>query len=556
MEIDNLNESAIELQLPSWRPGRYELGNFSKNIVSVNMFTEENKPLKFEKTTKDAWIVKPGKAQKVVVEYTYYADVLNAGSTYLDEHQLYVNPVNCFMYCKGREGEEHQVLLDVPKTYELATALRIKKRNILIASSFDELADAPFIASDQLKHHAFKFKTTDFHLWFMGECKPDFKKIEKDFLSFIKVQYKMMKDFPFESYHFMFQILPTFFYHGVEHLNSTVIALGPSYDLMEKKTYDEFMGVSSHELFHAWNIKTIRPIEMMPYDFTKESYTNLGYVAEGVTTYYGDLFLLRSGYFSVEDYLQQLGKAVERYVHNYGVNNMSVAQASFDTWLDGYVKGVPNRKVSIYNEGSLIAFMVDVLIRKHTDNKKSLDDVMYELYKRFGKKQIGFSEQDYKHLIEKLCGVSFFDFFDKYVWGTNSYLPQLKKCLSYLGIELNWDVPELKHHALGFKISSTLEVTDLIPDSLAEESGMTHKDVILAVNTFKINKSEELDKWLQYFEGEIVSFSVLRDNKVLDLRELRVSFTGDGRYLSARLKSKPTDLKSANHNFISWSTAK
>src|SRR3989304_7536298 len=114
----------------------------------------------------------------------------------------------------------------------------------------------------------------------------------------------MMKDFPFETYHFFFQILPTKFYHGVEHLNSTVIALGPSYNLMKGDLYEDLLGVSSHELFHAWNIKNIRPKEMHPYDYTKENYSKLGYVCEGVTTYYGDLFLYRSGVYSEFDYLK------------------------------------------------------------------------------------------------------------------------------------------------------------------------------------------------------------------------------------------------------------
>src|SRR6185369_4870034 len=113
-----------------------------------------------------------------------------------------------------------------------------------------------------------------------------------------------------------------------------------------------------------------------PYDYTQENYSRLGYVAEGVTTYYGDLFLARSGVFNLDEYFEELNQRINKHLNNYGRFNMSVAQASFDTWLDGYVPGIPHRKTSIYDEGCLIALMTDLLIRRHTKNKKSLDDVM------------------------------------------------------------------------------------------------------------------------------------------------------------------------------------
>src|SRR5271169_6174527 len=116
----------------------------------------------------------------------------------------------------------------------------------------------------------------------------------------------MMKEFPFSEYHFHIQLLPVKFHHGVEHLNSTVLTLGPGYKLMDEDLYTDSIGVASHELFHAWNIKSIRPIEMMPYDYTKENYTRLGFVAEGVTTYYGDLFLLRCGVYNLKQYFIEM----------------------------------------------------------------------------------------------------------------------------------------------------------------------------------------------------------------------------------------------------------
>jgi predicted metalloprotease with PDZ domain len=186
----------------------------------------------------------------------------------------------------------------------------------------------------------------------------------------------------------------------VEHTNSTVIALGPSYGVMNNKGYEDLLGVSSHELFHAWNIKTIRPVEMMPYDYSRENYSRLGYVAEGVTTYYGDVMLLRSGVFTEEQYLKTFNELLEKHFNNFGRLNLSVADSSFDTWLDGYKQGVPGRKASIYTEGALCAFMLDIIIRKNSNNKRSLDDLMRLLYEEFGKKQRGYSEGEYKSAAE------------------------------------------------------------------------------------------------------------------------------------------------------------
>ena len=141
--------------------------------------------------------------------------------------------------------------------------------------------------------------------------------------------------------------------------------LGPSYVVFDA-VYPDLLGVSSHELYHTWNVKAIRPIELFPYDFTKENYSELGYLCEGVTTYMGDLFLFKSNVFSEEEYFNELNQQLQKHFDNPGRFNYSVAASSFDTWLDGYVPGVPNRKVSIYTEGCLIALVCDLMIIHHS----------------------------------------------------------------------------------------------------------------------------------------------------------------------------------------------
>ncbi len=518
MEIDLTHHNAefIELQLPSWRPGRYELGNFAKNIVSFSVFNESNLPIPFKKTTKDLWLVKTNYNKKINVKYTYYAADLNAGSTLLNEEQLYVNPVNCLLYLKNNLDLPHQLQLIIPENFTVAGSLRNHStlKNTFIFSNYHQLADSPFIASNLLTNYQFNVADTSFHLWFMGICNPDFIKIEKDFTAFIEVQKNIFKEFPFKKYYFLFQILPKGFYHGVEHIDSTVIALGPGYNLMQNGGYQSFMGISSHELFHAWNIKSIRPIEMYPYQYDKENYYSTGYVAEGVTTYYGDLCLYRSGYFTEEKYFDILAETITKYMDNEGRNNMSVAQASIDTWLDGYVKGVPNRKVSIYNEGSLLAYITDTYIRKSTANNKSLDDVMRELYNEFSQKNKGFSEDDYWKIISRLSNISYTNVFESLVWDTKSYLPHIEECLEYYGLKLSKvDNPKKHERVLGFKLSENTTVGQIHNNSPAYVSGLTFGDNILFINNIDVKgNANAFEKWIQCFEGEI-TLQVLRDDK-------------------------------------------
>ena len=346
--IADVSAATTTVQLPAWRPGRYELGNFAKNIQKWAAFDEKGNPLLFQKKTKDSWQIESKNAKQIHIKYNYYAAEINAGSSFLDENQLYVNPVNCCVYIPEKMNEKCELTLMLPENYKVASGMNHSDKNknghSFLLNNFHELVDSPFMASATLKHDSFIVGDVEFNLWFQGECKPDWEKLKTDFSKFCNHQLQMMKVFPVKKYHFLFQILPYKFYHGVEHITSTVIALGPGCSLMKGDLYENLLGVSSHELFHVWNVKTIRPIEMFPYDYSKENYSKLGYVCEGLTTYYGDYLLFRSGVFSEEQYFKTLNERLQKHFDNFGRNNLSVADSSFDTWLDGYSPGIPNRK--------------------------------------------------------------------------------------------------------------------------------------------------------------------------------------------------------------------
>jgi predicted metalloprotease with PDZ domain len=512
-----VDENKTIIHLPSWRPGRYELGDFAKNIKNFKVFNDQNKAVNFHKINKDSWEISSNETKYIKIEYQYYANELNAGSSYFDEQQLYVNPVNCFLYAEGKEQFPISLELNIPENYTIASSL-VQQNNFLLAENFDELADSPFICSENLEKQTYSVADTNFHIWFNNQLNIPWERVIDDFRNFTKKQIEDFGEFPVSEYHFLIQSLPYLAYHGVEHLKSTVITLGPSYDLFENR-YDELLGVSSHELYHVWNVKSIRPKELLPYNFKKENYSELGYIYEGVTTYLGDLYLLKSGVFSLENYLRELSAQFQKHFDNPGRFAYSVAQSSYDTWLDGYVPGVPGRKVSIYTEGCLLAFVMDAKIRKATNNKRGIEEVMKRLYYNFAQNNKGYTEKDFIDQLENICGYSFQDFFNDYVHGTTPYETILLEALDFIGLELIQTPSNSYSEAnLGMKTvnqSNHLLISAICPGSPSDMAGLSLGDELIALNTIKLN--HDLDSCLNYFDASSKTLSFFRNGKLLQL---------------------------------------
>jgi predicted metalloprotease with PDZ domain len=197
------------------------------------------------------------------------------------------------------------------------------------------------------------------------------------------------------------------------------------------------LGVSSHELFHAWNIIRIRPKELLPYDFTKENYFRTCFVAEGCTTYYGDLFLCRAGVFSEEAYVKELQVYMKRHFESSAHASQSLADSSFDLWLDGYEKGIPNRKVSVYHKGALAALILDLYLRKKTNHEHSLDDVMRLLWVRFGKPYVGYTIEDYIQIVEEVAGETLEWYWNECIFGADSLESRLNEALAFVGLQMS-----------------------------------------------------------------------------------------------------------------------
>ena len=284
---------------------------------------------------------------------------------------------------------------------------------------------------------------------------------------------------------------------------------------------------------------------MYPYDFEKENYSRLGYVYEGVTTYLGDLYLLKSGVFNLENYLNEFNKQLQKHFDNQGRLNYSVADSSFDTWLDGYVAGAPGRKVSIYTEGCLLAFIADVKIRKATKNKFGIEEAMKRLYFEFAMQGKGYSEEDYRCILESVSGESFESYFSDYINGTSPYEAAIVESLEYFGLDLvQKSSTSFSEAKLGFKSlpkGKSAVVQSIYLGSPAERGGLSAGDEIVAVNGKQLNS--DLDKWLTYFESDQLMVSLFREGILMEL-----SLFLENEFFFKKYEVK--DLKSKSDNQI------
>ncbi|MFD1470571.1 M61 family metallopeptidase [Hymenobacter caeli] len=481
----------LALQLPAWRPGRYELQNFAQKIQKVEVSdAATGQPLPYRKTTKDRWEIADAAGKELRINYNFYAHQMDAGGSWLDEQQLYLNPVQCFMYAEGREQEACELTLAVPEGWQVACGLPQGAPSVLLAANFDQLADAPLIASPTLVHQQYEAGGLPFHIWVQGEATLNWPRVLADFKAFSEAQVQLFGGCPVADYHFLNQLLPYKHYHGVEHHNSTVITLGPAELIMTEALYKEFLGVSCHELFHTWNIKSIRPAEMQPYDYARENYFRTCFIAEGITTYYGEYLLARSHVRTPAQYFEELGTVLQRHYADAGPDNLSLADASVDLWLDGYKPGVPDRKVSVYHKGALAALLLDLTLRQLSGHVRSLDDVLRRLYAEFGQTGTGYAEADYVRIVEAVAGRKMGAYFDKFIYGTEPLATPLDKVLHTVGCQLlvaeNASASEGR---FGFRTvgrNERTEVSGIWPGSPAA-AALTVDDEIVAVNGRRVD---------------------------------------------------------------------
>lgn len=465
LQVENFEHSELEIQLPAWRAGRYQLANYAQNIRFLKAWDKNQNPLPIRKITKDRWAI--AESGEITITYEYWAGKMDAGSAWVDDQQVYFNPVNCCFEVIGLSHLPAEVKLDLPDFPEQLATLKPLGNGAWIADDFQLLADSTVLASKNLIHWNYQVGETVFQIWIQGEVHFEMDLFIRRFKDFSQKLIHDFGEFPEPEYHFIFQLLPYPHYHGVEHRRGTVITFGPAENLADPAQMEELLGVSCHELYHAWNVCRIRPKELLPYDFSKETYTTAGLILEGVTTYMGDLYLLKSGVYDLPTYLRHFEKVINREANSFGWKNLSILDSSFDLWLDGYQAGIPDRKVSIYTHGTLLNFCLDVIL---LENGSSLSIVMRLMWEKFGKPMVGYTLEDFKSIIEQESQSPDLiqNFFDRFVAGNEDVFPILEEKLQLVGLKL---IPSFSEdqllHQFGIRTDDSHRIIQIHPESQA-----------------------------------------------------------------------------------------
>jgi predicted metalloprotease with PDZ domain len=300
------------LTLPAWRPGRYLIQNYAANIRQCAAADSGGDPLDIRKDAKSSWRISAKAGEELTVRYRYYAGILDAGSSFLDESEAYCNGSNLFMMVEGLRHEQTRLTVAAPAEWRIETQLPREDENTFVARDYDHLIDSPTIAAPSFRRHSFLESGAAIHLIFIGAETIDTDQFIDPVHAIVRSQSKMFGGLPFSEYRFLTHIGEK--WHGVEHEASCSIVAKRSDLLGAKKDdagYDHFLLICSHEFFHLWNVKRILPAVFAPYDYSAETLTRLLWVIEGVTSYFAALTLVRAGLWTEKRYLKHLGSEIE-----------------------------------------------------------------------------------------------------------------------------------------------------------------------------------------------------------------------------------------------------
>ena len=526
------------LSLPTWIPGSYLIREFSKHIESVRAYDEEGRLLEIQKFEKNKWRLFNTDHELITVEYDVYAYDLSVRGAYVDQTRLYVNPACACLGLEGQEDKAVEVELFLPdelKHFQLATGMAskslVKGRFTLKAKNYAELIDAPFELAEQTR---FGFEANGIPHEFVvsGKHAMNAARMQQDIEKICATEISMFGSAPFSNYTFMTMATANS-YGGLEHPNSTSL-ISPREDLPKanepeepSEDYQRFLGLCSHEYFHSWLVKFIRPENFVNYDLNKEGYTSLLWIFEGFTSYYDDLILLRSGVISQASYIKLLKTQIDRYLQNPGRFVQSVSESSFDAWVKFYRQdeNSNNAGTSYYNKGCLVALCLDLGLRLRGS---SLDVLMRKLYEN-AQKGIQVHERTIVELCNELTGDNWIEQINHLI-NTTDELP-LDQLFPEFG--LSYSLKNDKSLPLGLKLVDKPEgvlVQSARRDGAAAQAGLSAHDVIIAIDGLKATvklvekyaKQEGSYSILAFRRDELMSFDVKAAGSELTEVELKV----------------------------------
>ena len=542
--VNNPDPQGQVFSLPAWIPGSYMVRDFAKNIVQVRASAGAF-PLQIEKLDKQTWRCGPSEESLTII-YEIYAWDLSVRTAHLDQTHAYFNGTSLFIRLHGKD--HMPCLLDILKPFQtefaswnVATTLPAVGAEkwgfgTFRADNYDELIDHP-VEMGEFQKASFEACGVVHDIVFTGAKDFDIERVCRDLTPICEYHIRFFGEpAPYERYLFQVMVVGSG-YGGLEHRSSTSLLCSRSDlpvrgDETQSDAYRNFLALCSHELFHAWNVKRIKPAVFIPTDLSKEVHTRLLWLFEGVTSYYDELSLVRCGVITQQSYLELTGQAITRVLRGKGRFKQSITESSYDAWTKFYKQdeNAPNAIVSYYIKGALFALCLDLKIRLKSENRKSLDDVMMHLWNEFGQKHIGIAEDAMEKIIQDATGIDVSDFFNTYLYGTTD-LP-LADMLKDFGVELHLRAAEsgadlggkakedgsLPKVELGARTQRTeggVQITHVFEGGAAHKCGLAAGDIIVAIDSLKVSQ-ESFEKQLKdYPVGESVEITAFRRDQLM-----------------------------------------
>jgi predicted metalloprotease with PDZ domain len=533
------NNATIKVKLPTWIPGSYMIREFSKNIINISAIQNKT-PVKVQQTDKNTWKLSKLIINKhVIISYEVYAYDAGIRTAYIDSNRGYFNNTSLCLSVVDYENQEHQITLGkIPDKWEIATGLK-KSGNKYIAKNYAELIDCPFELG-KFTRISFNIKDILHHIILSGVIPANFSKksLIDDVSKICSTQIRLFGGAGFKEYTFILNLSGDV-YTGLEHENSTLL-LAPYYSLPLKQHkqrtghYIKLLGLISHEYFHAWNVKRIKPQAFNPYNLDTENYTSLLWWFEGITSYYDDLMLYRAGVINQNEYLQMVIDNINKVYKYNGVKQQTLVNSSLTSWTKYYRpdENSPNVIVSYYTKGALVGLCLDLLIRNKTQNELSLDTVMRGLYTKWQADKHGILEDELPNLIAKYTGCNLHKQIKEFTQSTID-LP-LKRLLTKYGINLvqadggylgaghvltqKEKLPMFDELNFGAKLIKEAEgcrVINVYTGSLASKSGIATNDLILALDKIRVS---DIDRQIALYRvGDKVTVTLFRQDQLLNI---------------------------------------
>lgn len=530
------------ISLPAWIPGSYMIRDFAKNILYIKAETV-GRSLAVEKIDKDTWKLEPVNAE-IELTYRVYAWDLSVRAAHLDITHGFFNGSSVYVCVRGHESAPCEVEIQAPlgeaySDWRVATALpRITAEpygfGLYRAENYDELIDHP-VEMGRFDLVTFEACGVTHAVAVTGGKHNDLQRLCADLKKICEYQIRFFGEpAPFEYYVFLVMLVPDG-YGGLEHRASCSLVcarngLPREQDIEINDDYRDFLSLCSHEYFHAWNVKRIKPAVFTPYDLTKENYTRLLWVFEGFTSYYEDLMLLRCGLISVEHFLELLAQKITALLRSKGRALQTVTESSFDAWTKFYKQdeNAPNAIVSYYVKGALIALCLDLELRDLSRGEESLDDVMHLLWERYGKTGIGVPEQGVEKLLDEATDRKLTSLYQKMLYTTEE-LP-LQAALQKAGIILQVRAAAHQKDRGGKPVTSAeprvslaarfvdengfVKLTHIINQGAAHKAGLATGDVIVAVDGLKVSAQNLEDGLSRYPVGQRLEVHAFRRDEL------------------------------------------